>query len=192
MTLQRAFVAALLFLSLTSSSPAAAPPPWSERGVFLFGSMTLDFPLGYAQTAFDKVYRRLAQLGNCSNEDYFCAKSRYFNVVLPKTCRTLRVGDSYSYDGITMTIVAEVPSPMANRGVHVFGPPTQMLLAADGFPNVIFAYGGQGGVQIIHFSFKPDLLERARAGQPLIDKEHVELAGLLMTFDSFGACKPAS
>jgi hypothetical protein len=76
---------------LTSACAAADySAGWSERGVFGFeGGLVLDF-----QKKVEVFGYNGAKLVDCSTADYFCARGRIVDLVLPRRCSDIgtRVG----------------------------------------------------------------------------------------------------
>ena len=178
-------VAALAVPALAAEAPAG-PPPWSERGIFVFAPRSLDFKYGLEEW----VPRNPTALVNCSTEKYYCAYASVIHLALPRTCSALKVGDSWTAGGITTEVIAEMHNTSADLGIHSYGPKTALLLASPRFPDVVYEYWGEGGIQNIYYVFQADLIAAARAGslQEFAGQRHG--AFRLQTLDPFGPCAP--
>ncbi len=159
--------------------------------MFVFGYLTIDFQRHTAVTVPDRAIGMFGGLINCSNDDYYCAKSRHVSLVLPKVCRPLKVGDSFILAGVTTTVLAEVSNGLANIGIHSMGPKSEYLLGDDTMPDKIYVYWGTGGITRIYDGLGTNLVQRARAGEPIADDQHRFFANGLLTLDPFGPCRPA-
>ena len=190
--LARCAVSGLLAAVLAVPALAAdtEPPPWSERGVFVFGYLTIDFQRHTAVTVPDRSIGFYYGLVNCSNETFYCVKSQHVDLVLPKICAPMKVGDTFSLAGITTTVLAEVPNARAHIGLHSQGPQKQYLLGDDSKPDTVYVYWGQDGVVEIDMGLGWNLVERARHGEPLSDEQHKYTGNGLLTLDAFGPCAP--
>src|SRR3712207_3678008 len=71
-----------LMMIFATTVAALQPPlnPGTDRGVFVFGTLTLDF----RERA--EVYGRRSSLRNCSTEAVYCVDGEMFNIVLPRRC----------------------------------------------------------------------------------------------------------
>ena len=181
--------ATALLLAAIAVAPAfaadTAPPPWSERGVFVFGYVGLDFKYGLE----DWVPLFPYSLTNCSTKTYYCASAYIVHIVLPRTCSELKVGDSWTVGGITTIVLAEVHNPSSDLGIHAYGPATVQLLGSPAFPHTVYEYWGQGGVRVIYYDFLSDLVAMAGTAK-FRENLKPHTAHGLITRDLFGPCAP--
>jgi hypothetical protein len=178
------------------ASPAGAqgdapPPVWSDRGVFVFGGLLLDFQRGSARFgpfAYD--------LTNCSDTEYYCAKSEPVTLVLPRWCESkIEVGRTWTHEGIETSVVGKIEAPPAHLSV-----PGRVLyvLRSNASPNTAYLYNdGSGSVSaILYDSVKPLDLSWLPEGETakfdLISgsPERQRLLKSLLTLDKFGPCAP--
>lgn len=134
------FVAASI-LGLLSCAPATAQvvQKWSARGIFVFGSLGLDF-----ETKKAKLGGKTVPLENCSSGEFYCARSELASVVLPLKCSTnLRVGDVWEWAGVRTRVAGTIDEPLGHLGVP--GGVLYVLQSSDN-PRVAFIYKRSSGV----------------------------------------------
>lgn len=171
----------LLFCALVASGELqASKQRWSQRGLFALGDLVFDFHRElwlYGPVA--------SQLTDCSNAAFYCAKSDFMSVVLPRQCPSPMIGTTWRHAGLSTTVIAvelrNQPPPLPPRDVY-------LLVDAD-HNNVLYEYDPPIGIAAIYFDFKKqvDLRTAATTG----NVQQVRRQGLyfpITTPDPFGAC----
>jgi hypothetical protein len=137
-----------LILQLSISAPAYASTAqvesrnWS-RGVFVFGDVLFDFGRGLFRAG---VFR--STLEDCSDAQFFCARSDHASVVAPRFCEDLSIGSGWSLAGVTTRVIDQVEKPLGHLGV----PGAQWyILWSDTTPQTAFVYSESWGVQALLF-----------------------------------------
>lgn len=170
-----------LCVSLANAAHAADSNPhkWSGRGVFVFHGILFDFESRTWANGLESQ-----TLENCSNAEYFCARTARTPVVLPRRCRAVNLGDEWTFAGITTRVVAVAKDP----GWFVPGAPV-VYLSAPGRRDFLFEYHNQLGVSrlIYDFTGKVDLVALARASK-LDERANRQFSHGLITLDTFGPC----
>jgi hypothetical protein len=174
-------VAFLLTMSCGGALAAepASPPPWSERGVFVFGPVVLDFPKSVER--FDNLVDGPT---NCSNAEHYCVDGTIFHLVLPKTCRDMKVGESWTLDGITTAVLRQ------DAGTYYLGDPAR--------PSAVYEYEHDAGVMGFYYDALGiiDFVRLARETGIPADYRKQESLGpdskyfSLTSLDLFGRCEP--
>jgi hypothetical protein len=162
--------------------------PWSERGVFVFSGIVLDFWKG---VEVSKPYVT-SGLVNCSTANYYCAFGDIIHVVLPRHCELLNQ-KKWSVSTMETEVLATLDDPEAATSVHPWGS-GKLLLLGDGIhTNVVYEYDPIRGVRGFYWdSLKSkNLAEIVRAGNT---KEIAELDKNvryyeLVSLDPFGKCE---
>lgn len=167
-------------LAAAAPSLADAPMRWSDRGVFVFGKVSMDFRHERI-TDGGQAFR----LTDCSNSEFFCARSDMLSVVLPRNCKpNLSVGDAWKLEGITTRVVGVTAEPatghLAVRGRSLY------FLSTDQRPRVTFVYANDGR-GVLHILYDPTIPLAANRDtrNPAARTGEVQP---LVTMDTFGGC----
>jgi hypothetical protein len=177
-----------VFVLCGAGLSAAAAPPWSERGVFVFGWLVLDFQRGIEAQGVGPR----AGLANCSTDTLYCAAGDIVRVVLPKDCSDIKSG-RWSQAGIETEVLGKFDDPQAvAHPLHAYGTGTLYLLGSSARPDVVYEYDPGIGVRGLYYSYAgEDIVAAARAAgwDALRKKENRGLLySSLITLDPFGAC----
>jgi hypothetical protein len=180
-------------LAFPGSPSAADPnppiPTWSSRDVFVFGRALVDFRAG-----IELLDRNGHELNNCSNREFYCAKSQNIHLVLPKRCAMVLPNASWSIAGVTTRVLFVDRSKIANIEAMSLLPSTIYVIGSDQQPSIVYLYTREHGVQSIYYdgATRRNLVRMAESGgiQALSD----QLGSLqnyrypLVTVDPFGLC----
>lgn len=157
---------------------------WSERGVFVFGALVLDFHRGRYSAGPIK-----GRLFNCSNGSFFCMNSTKsslenltFQLVLPRSCEKIRrskPGDVWLLGHVRTEIL----------GIEVSEVDKTLYLGDPRFPHVAYIYSLADGVKKIIRTYRGvDWVKRLKSGK--VDEAEIGKSGSeLKTFDPFGKCE---
>lgn len=178
-----------LIVFAAGSAESRQPSSWSERGVFVFGELSLDFRYGWV--APSSTGGRAA-LEDCSTAEYFCAHSELVDVSLPKACPSTEDWRPGTRVGGETEVWGVLPAP---PGHHSTEGRRWFVLGTASRPWIAYIYDPESGVlQIL-----ADLLRRhdlrALAAQGAIENGGPAGAApefrrhYLTTFDSFGGCR---
>lgn len=163
-------------------APAATAPAasgWSERGVFVLGSLVFDI-----RGSFFRAGPFVGRIEDCSNSEFYCLRTLDFELVLPRNCGAIAVGDVWR---------------VGEAETHVLHYDTSGVLprAYLGNPNrrsIVYHYG-VNGVGAIYWDYtgQNDLVALAAAGsiEGWFRGSAVrhQIYNELITFDSFGPCR---
>jgi hypothetical protein len=178
-------------MAVGGTAHAGETQPWSDRGVFVFGSFVLDFKIGIEAWGVGPIR---SGLRNCSTDDYFCAEAGITNIVLPRDCNDIAKGH-WSAGGIETDVLGKFDDPDATRHpLHAYGTGTLYLLGSSTHPQVVYEYDPGEGVRAFYYSWrtKADIVTLARKQGWIALKAQHENNGeysWLITFDKFGACE---
>lgn len=125
-------------------------------------------------------------LGDCSTGEFYCLRTSTFEVVLPRRCRPIVVGDVWR--------VGNTETRVLYHDTSVVLPRTYL-----GNPNrktIVYLYGGAGvGTIFWDLREEADLVAMASAGslerwlQSLSDSRRAQIYHVLITNDAFGQCR---
>jgi hypothetical protein len=171
------------------SSPA---PKWSERGVFVFGYLVVDF-----QIPEERYYQyRSARIQNCSNEEFYCISGGWvFQLALPKKCGPIHVGDSWGVGDISVSVLSTKVEG-SDLDIHRTISKTTYWVGSERRSNTVYRYDPRLGViAVMHDPAREvDLVGMAKKGD-LPDISTLSRPGSsavyfpLTTFDLFGQCR---
>lgn len=174
------FLAGLVILTSIRSVSGGEPPRFSDRGIFVFGELMLDFEFQV------EVLGRRAKLTNCSTQNYYCARAYYVHVALPRRCEPLMVGKRWVAEEVQTEVLAAYEekqiAPMAPENAQ-----QAYLLGSAKFPDTVYEYTASHGVTGMYFGGGIDLAKFARAGT-LTDEKWRKYYLPLLTLDDFGKC----
>jgi hypothetical protein len=191
---------AVVLLGLLGAVAAASAPAFNEgsdRGVFVYGTLVLDF------RQRQEVMGRSHRLSNCSTETSYCADGELFNIVLPRFCADLRAepGAVWRLGSLATTVIGRDQAEPA----HAY-PGTRYALyylQTNVRPDVVYAYSPERGVIRIYYDTRSehapadavDFAAMARDGRLAAftreiagDARREHLALHLLTLDQFAAC----
>lgn len=163
--------------------------PWSNRGIFVFGSFPIDLQAGYIKFAHNP-----AEITDCSDKTYYCMKSSQFNAVLPRKCSDLKK-KVFRLANASTTLLYESSSESAN-----FFAATGTLYADDVYlfnspqnPDIILLYTKTLGVTAVFFLKDQTQTDKLRKTgfdslAAMVENKQAERYNLV-TFDTFGVCK---
>lgn len=184
---------ALMIASSVSAGEAAAPSPtgWSERGVFGFGDVALDFQLQRERFAGTS-----APLTDCSDAGAYCARGAIVNIVLPRHCSGLEGAAGWSRVNVRTDVLW---SGEELQPVERYGSGRLLLLGNARQPEIVYEYDPKLGVRGFFYdpTGRTDFVAMARNGG--IDAYRKRLATEanpprtyfgLATLDPFGKCLP--
>jgi hypothetical protein len=182
-----ALVASLLYPASPVAADVVAPATaWSERGVFVFGHILLDFKFRIESLGLGPHTRLI----DCSTLQFYCAYAGVLHLALPRECRALEDGDSWSVNGVTTYVLYKGADPAATRGYHPYGSGTIMLLGDPKFSDVVYDYDPESGVTGIYYVPNTDIVSIARKGQDGLQMFHESgQYNPLFTLDLFGRCR---
>jgi len=154
---------------------------WSERGVFAFGDLILDF-----RRNMERRGPFVAPLADCSERGLLCARGGIVRIVLPKTCG-IKVGQVWTAGDIQTRVLFKTNY---TPGPHNVNEETYYL-ASNGVKNVLYEYKPSVGVFGIYHDPLDSVDFIAMANVSTLnnirrEKPHYYLP--LNTFDGFGAC----
>lgn len=194
-----AMLSSLLFLSIPlhaneiQGSGGENSNGWSERGVFVFGSLPIDFEAGYLRFG-----RGLVEVKDCSTDDYYCMSSSQLSVVLPRKCSQWEGTDVVASHAVTTMTVLKSENSSANQiARNKLNGEVRLLLTEGGNP-FLFLYDRTLGVKsIFRWTATEPTLEKIgsylgeepfKKLQQMIRSNEIEMYRL-STFDPFGQCK---
>lgn len=166
---------------------------WSDRGIFVFGNVSLDFQ--HERERFGPFF---SNLEDCSTDELLCAKGDLVQIVLPRQCGGIEAG-SWRMGDITSSVLGFFDVPLTPHN-----PRDKMYFLGDPERRwIVYKYSERFGVKSIYFDplKRMDLVKLASSGD-LDDRRVLEtvknladeyqtkanLLNNLITFDSFGAC----
>jgi hypothetical protein len=166
--------------------------PSNDRGVFVFGSLVLDF------RRHTEVFEPSGRLRDCSTTEAYCADGDIFNVAVPRICarEPILSGAVWSHAGIETTVIARGPD---ERGDPHRPRATRYYLHSNVRPNLVFSYSPERGITKIYFDYRNrvNFVELARAGSlHQFDREasgdplRASMVKPLITLDAFAPCLP--
>jgi hypothetical protein len=165
-----------------------APPAWSERGVFVFDGVVLDFWKD-VEVFGPTVVRPV----NCSTPDFYCVRGNIVNLVLPRECRDIKVGDEWSIGENRTTVLDEEPVPDPSFGLHPRGSTRVFFLGGLRRPHVVYRYDRAQGVNAILYDPAINFVDIARTNQIWQYEQQAKLQRqpyffALISLDFFGRC----
>jgi hypothetical protein len=166
-----------------------APPAWSERGVFVFDGVVLDF-----WKNVEVFGPNVVRPANCSTRDFYCVRGNIVNLVLPRECRDIKVGDEWSVGENRTTVLDEEPVPAPLFGLHSRGSSRVFYLGDLRRPHVVYRYDRAQGVNAIFYDPAIDFVEIARANRIWQYEQQAQLRRQpylfpLVSLDFFGRCR---
>ncbi len=168
-------------LGAATAAPPRNPHGWSERGLFVFGDIVFDF--------WERKWRMgpfAHALDDCSNAEFYCARTEAMPVTVPKTCRKIRVGDEWATEGVVTRVIAEVKQE---------GEPARTFyyLATPGRGDFVYAYHEREGILRVYYdeTRKMNFVQLARKEGALRELRVLEFSRVLTTFEAFGGCRGA-
>lgn len=183
------FIPAFALSVLSLAPEQSVPNKWSDRGVFVFGPLLIDFAANKGTEVLQGSYRY--QIVDCSNASFYCASGHYVKIALPKVCQQeVRTGTVWAVGNVTTTVLYRGRSspPIEKVITETF------LLGSKNTPNVVWTYRNDAGVTGLYIdsSNKTDLvsvaLEKGVDGlNNGLHKTHRFYERL--TSDAFGSCK---
>ena len=174
-----------LFFAVSNTYPPSVA--WDGAKVHVFDSYIID--LNYMQEQW--IPGRIVPVQNCSDETFFCLKSDSYgigiaNFVLPKKCLPIKVGQSWSKNGVTTSVIWE----KSEENTIKYG--KTYLIYTDSKPNNIFVYRPLSGIVSI-YKGSDGLVDAVKnIGQDLKQMEksrYLVTIWFRKTFDNFAACK---
>ena len=180
-----------LLLKLIASASLSLIPlnDATDRGVFVFGPLLLDFRENR------EVLLQTARLANCSTERFFCVDGGVVNFVLPRECGPIAVGDTWRSGGLETTVI----------GRTTIRNPHYPHLSEPGFyvhtnvePTAVFLYVPSAGVRRIFYDLRgrTDFVSRARNGtldafflEAIRDPLRQHLVMSRITLDTLAECR---
>lgn len=184
----------VLMCWLTTPTRAGEQLNWSPRGVFVFGTIVLDFERELE--VFGPIRSRLV---DCSTDEFFCATGRIVRLVVPRSCeaaRSIKVGDWWLVRGVKTEVVARFDEQQASD-LHPAGSGTVFVMGSKEAPHTVYEYDPSIGIRAIYFDSeqKRDLIAMAtKVGNlsEVLRKEGAAFAWLYhprLTLDPFGVCR---
>lgn len=181
---------AILITTLTceTSNAASLPPPWSERGVFVFGRITLDFWKRM------ELFAGPTGLENCSTSKFYCAEAYITHIALPRGCEGAdhaQVGTTWRVGDVRTTVLRIFDEPRTPLDPHIpMGSGHVLLLGDSQYPNTVYEYDTGMGVKGIFFDAanKVNFVQLAQANSDLSSYRDLDHYYGLQTFDPFGSC----
>ena len=182
------FVLALVLTLAGSAGRAAAsgasePFAWSDRGMFVFSYVVLDFQAG---EELQGVGPHITRLVNCSTAEFYCAYADLTHIVLPRKCSGLNGDGPWSVNGVTTNVLYRGEDVGARHGANRI-----LLLGDPKFPKVVYEYDPDRGVLGFYFSQfdGADLVKLASGGPAGLAKyRNRDTYFGLVTLDRFGMC----
>ena len=166
--------------------------PTTDRGVFVYGYLALDFARGIEVAGMQRSLR------NCSDEDYFCADGVVFNIVLPRSCGSIGPTTTWRLGELETTVIGRQGGWRANTVRHGLPSDETYYLHTNVRPDVVFAYSPLGGVMTIYYDprGRTDFVTMARDGEldrfttsAIGDPQRDALTMELITLDTFSECR---
>lgn len=153
---------------------------WSERGVFVFGAMVFDIRSGHFRAG-----PFVDRIEDCSNDEFYCLRTRDFELALPRACRRIAVGDVWRVGGVETHVLyhdtSRVP-PVTYLG----NPARRSVVYRYGFTSVGSIYWDSSGeTDLVAMAAAGSLSEWMGSPNPRWARMHHSL----ITFDAFGECR---
>lgn len=155
---------AILYVAIALSAPLNDS---TDRGVFVYGGLLLDFMRGIERGA------RFHSLKNCSTEEFYCVDGNYFNVVIPRSCADFKpeIGMTWRLGKLETTLIGKAnDSNVPNYHRMPTGPLYgTYYLVTNEQPDVVLAYSPRRGVTTLFRDVRRedaiDFLALARSGE---------------------------
>lgn len=185
----------ILFATILTAGLASADlgRGWSERGVFVFGSIVLDF-----RRSVEAWGPQDAALVDCSTDRYFCAAAEIVRIVLPRSCSEVSaasVGTVWTASRKKTVVVARRTDESSSKSSHELGSGELIYLADGARNNVVYEYDRNKGVTAIYYDSSNTInLVGIATKRNLVDLvSNGELDARLhffgkVTLDPFGLC----
>lgn len=152
---------ALVIASAASAGEAAARPPagWSERGVFGFRDVGLDF-----QRQIERFAGTSTPLTDCSDAGAYCARGAIVNIVLPRYCSGLEGAAGWSRANVRTDVLW---SGDELQPVERYGSGRLLLLGNAQQPEIVYEYDPEFGVRGFFYdpTGRTDFVAMARRGE---------------------------
>jgi hypothetical protein len=187
MAVERVRYLAALLTGLMISSAAAgqrheriAPHGWSERGIFVLGSLVFD-----VRGRFFRSGPTVDRIEDCSNGEYYCLRTAGFELVLPRRCGPLAEGQVWRV-GTAETRILRIDRSRALPVAYLGDPARKSIVYRYGLNRGIEAiyWDPEGENDLVGVAGRGDLAEWVR-GHPRRARLHHQLN----TFDAFGRCR---
>lgn len=173
-----AFAALVVPVAFATAAPRN-PEGWSERGLFVLGDIVFDF--------WERKWRMgpfTHSLDDCSNSEFYCARTGVMPVTVPKTCRRTNVGDEWATGGVVARVVAQV---------NLEGEPARTFyyLATPGRTDFVYEYHEREGLTRVFYdeTGKVNFVQLAQGSAALRELQFLRYSRLLITFETFGGCR---
>lgn len=164
-----------------------------NRRVYVYGDLLLDFARG------TEGKHNGAQLKDCSDTTYFCVDGRITNFVVPRTCQVIKVGDSWSLNGIRTTVIADAMAPPSHGSIAYGVSRKAFYLQSDRDVHTLYLYKPDEGIKSIYYDIRgrTDFALLARQGKlNRFDDDHETMEGhvrqhlvkSLVTLDTLAEC----
>jgi len=178
-------IASVIALAALLAQPAIGVPSWSDRGIFAFDGLLIDFQrtVERGSTPFG------APLVNCSTEALFCAQGHHIRVVFPRSCGAWPVGTSWAHMGVRTEVLAQYEEPLHP---HRIGSGQRLLLGHTDQPYIVFEYDLDAGIVSVWYdpTERTDFVSMAIA-ETLFEAplEWPQRHMGLLSVDPFGRCQ---
>lgn len=169
---------------------------WSDRGVFVFGSLLLDFKKRIAAYGIQS-----SELSDCSQGSYYCASSEIVRIVIPRNCKdlhALKAGMIFESNGIRTQVLSVRKDLSDVQKIHPVGTGTIAYLGNTQFPFIVYKYDPVLGVRSVYLDIfkRINFVEMARDEDLLaaLERRHLRpdlYENELITLDRFGSCVQA-
>ena len=187
----RSFLALAIALFTASGSAAISEQEradWSERGVFVFGDLVLDF-----RKHTEQIYPFASVLTDCSTQKYYCAKGNIVQIVLPKQCSDFISSPTWSVRDVSIVKLHEENE--VEDMIHPSGSGHLVFLGTPSRPAVVYEYDPAAGVRAIYYDpeNKINFVAMAEQGKLTSYRQGMRRGNdtfyPLLTLDKFGACE---
>lgn len=139
----------------------------TDRGVFVYGGLLLDFMTGIERDA------RFHSLTNCSTEEFYCIDGNSFNVVVPRSCADFspRIGTKWRMGKLETTLIGKAnDAGLPNHHRLPTGPLYETYyLVTNEQPDIVLAYSPRRGVTALFRDVRKkdaiDFVALARSGE---------------------------
>lgn len=192
-----AFLLVVISVAFKGEFSGAAPSNnyrWSERGIFVFGSILLDFDRSVARQGIDS-----SRLRNCSTFQFYCAESDIVRLVLPRSCLpkdAFSPGVVFRVGSVTSAVISVIQDHSDLQRIHPTNSGVVVLIGDISRPGTIYEFDPSYGVIAIYRDLigNKSLFDAARGAT---DMNWFEKTGLdsdvykneLVTLDPFGSCQ---
>gem|GEM_PF-4652742 len=115
--------------------------------MFVFGSLSFDFLYGTYHAPLIH-----GEIEDCSNGQYFCIKSKPFNLALPRSCEIIaraKRGDVWSLGSVRNKVLHIQKDPLPP--LHGGGSGTTIYIGNSDAPDLLYEYDPAYGVTTIHW-----------------------------------------